>query len=123
MIYKLANWKARHEKALAKRRKHFSEETGQFGTFDPDNYVLSNPQVMASLAAFAAKPKFDRPLTGREGRKEIFKDAVRRAKQAIVFYRGLKDFSRNPACRDTIDQIVEEEKKHIRILVEELDNV
>lgn len=121
IFYKLANWKARHEKVLAKKRKHFSEETGQFGTFDPDNYVLSNPHVMASLAAFATKPKLGEHMTGREGKKEIFKAAIRRSKQAIVFYGGLKDFSRDPASRDTIDQIVEEEKKHIRILFEELD--
>ncbi|MHC4744613.1 MAG: ferritin-like domain-containing protein [Planctomycetota bacterium] len=121
IFYKLANWKAKHEKMLAQRRKRFSEETGQFGTFDPDNYVLSNPHVMASLAAFTTKPKSERPLTGREGKKEIFRDAVRRSKQAIVFYQGLKDFSRDPASRDTIDQIVEEEKKHIRILIEELE--
>ena len=33
--YKLATWKARHEKILAQRRKRFSEKTGEFGTFDP----------------------------------------------------------------------------------------
>ena len=121
IFYKLANWKAKHEKALAEKRKHFSEETGQFGTFDPDNYVLSNPHVMASLAAFATKPMLQRQMTGHEGKKEIFKTAIRRSKQAIVFYEGLKDFSRDPASRDTIEQIVEEEKKHIRILIEALD--
>ncbi len=121
IFYKLANWKAKHEKALAKRRKHFSEETGEFGTFDPDNYVLSNPHVMASLGAFATKPDLHRQMSGHEGKKEIFKAAIRRSKQAIVFYQGLKDFSRDPASRNTIEQIVEEEKKHIRILFEALD--
>ncbi len=48
--YKLANWKARHEKVLAQRRKRFSEKTGEFGTFDPNNYVLSDPHVMAGPA-------------------------------------------------------------------------
>ena len=32
IFYRLANWKAKHEKVLADRRKHFSEKTGQFGT-------------------------------------------------------------------------------------------
>ncbi|UCE47577.1 MAG: ferritin family protein [Phycisphaerales bacterium] len=119
--YKLANWKARHEKILAQRRKRFCEKTGEFGTFDPDNYVLSNPQVMAGLAVFATEPgSLKKPLK-LEDRPQIFKDAIRRAKQAIVFYDGLKDFTRDPASKDVIDTIIKEEKRHIRLLTEELE--
>jgi len=118
--YKLANWKARHAKILAQRRKRFSEKSGEFGTFDPDNYVLSNPQVMAGLAVFASEPgSLMKPLK-REDRPQIFKDAIRRAKEAIVFYCGLKDFTRDQACKDTIDAIIKEETRHIRLLTEEL---
>ncbi|MFH1549769.1 MAG: ferritin family protein [Planctomycetota bacterium] len=120
IFYKLANWKAKHEKALAQRRKQFSEKTGQFGTFDPDNYVLSNPHVMAGLAEFATKPSLHRQMTGHEGKKEIFESAISRSKQAIVFFRGLKDFSKDPESRATIEQIIEEEITHIRLLLEEL---
>lgn len=119
--YKLATWKARHEKILALRRKRFSEKTGEFGTFDPDNYVLSNPHVMAGLAVFATKPgSLKRPLD-RENRQEIFKDAIRRSKEAIVFYRGLKNFARDIASKDTIDKIIKEENRHIRLLTEQLE--
>jgi len=121
ILYKLANWKAKHEKALAARRKQFSEKTGQLGTFDPDDYVLSNPQVMASLTASAAKPESQGKLTGREDKKKIFKDAIRRSKQSIAFYQGLKDFARDPASRDTVEQIIKEESRYIRTLTEEAE--
>ena len=119
IYYLLANWRARHEKILAQRRKRFSEKTGEFGTFDPDNYVLSNPDVMAGLAVFSHKPDLSRRPTGEEGREQIFKDAIRRAKEAIVFYNGLKDFARDPASKDTIDKIIKEENRHIRLLTEQ----
>jgi len=119
--YKLAAWKARHEKILAQRRKRFSEQTGEFGTYDPNNYVLSNPHVMAGLAVFATKLGSLKGPLGRENRQEIFKDAIRRSKEAIVFYRGLKDFTRDPACEDTIEKIIKEEQRHIRLLNEELE--
>ena len=119
--YKLAGWKAKHEKILAQRRKRFSEKTGEFGTFDPDNYVLSNPRVMAGLAVFATEPGLLKGPLKPEDRPQIFRDAIRRAKEAIVFYRGLKDFTRDPACKDTIDAIIKEEVRHIRILSEELE--
>ncbi len=119
IYYLLANWRARHEKILTQRRKRFSEKTGEFGTFDPDNYVLSNPDVMAGLAVFSHKPDLSGRPTGEEGREQIFKDAIRRAKEAIVFYNGLKDFARDPASKDTIDKIIKEENRHIRLLTEQ----
>ena len=119
IYYKLANWRARHEKILAQRRKRFSEKTGEFGTFDPDNYVLSNPHVMADLTVFVHKPDSSARLTGAETKEQIFKDATRRAKEAIIFYAGLKDFARDPASKDTIDKIIKEENRHIRLLTEQ----
>jgi rubrerythrin len=119
LYYLLANWRARHEKILAQRRKRFSEKTGEFGTFDPDNYVLSNPHVMADLTVFVHKPNSSGRLTGAETREQILKDAIRRAKEAIIFYTGLKDFARDPASEDTIDKIIKEENRHIRLLTEQ----
>jgi rubrerythrin len=119
--YKLATWKARHEKILAQRRKRFSEKTGEFGTYDPNNYVLSNPDVMAGLAVFATKKSSLKGPLGPENRQEIFKDAIRRSKEAIVFYRGLKDFTRDPSSEDVIEKIIKEELRHIRLLNEELE--
>jgi len=119
IYHKLADWRARHEKSLAQRRKRFSEKTGEFGTFDPDNYVLSNPHVMAGLAVFSHKPDSSGRLTAAKTREQILKDAVRRAKEAIIFYNGLKGFARDPASKDTLDKIIKEESRHIRLLTEQ----
>ncbi|MCX5638140.1 MAG: ferritin family protein [Planctomycetota bacterium] len=121
IYYKLANWKARHEKVIAQRRKRFSEKTGQFGTFDPDNYVLSNPHVMAGLTGFGIKRDTFRGFTGRESKEEIIRDAIRRENEAIIFYQGLKDFTRDQTTRDTIDKVIKEESRHIRTLTELLE--
>jgi rubrerythrin len=75
---------------------------------------------MAGLAVFATKPGSLKGPLDHENRKEIFKDAIRRSKEAIFFYRGLKDFARDPASEDTIDKIIKEENRHIRLLTEEL---
>ena len=37
-----------------------------------------------------------------------------------LVHRGLKDFARDPASKDTIDKIIKEENRHIRLLTEEL---
>ena len=120
IYYKLANWRAKHEKLLAQRRKEYSEKTGELGTFDPDDYVLSNPQVMAGLTWLGSKTDHTKELTGQETLKDILHDAIIRADEVIAFYEGLKDFARDPAGKEAIDKIVEEEKQHIRLLTEQL---
>jgi rubrerythrin len=120
IYYRLASWKARHEKIWARMRKRFSDKTGEFGTFDPDNYVLSNPAVMSGLTWFGTTQEGNIRLTGKETRRQILKDAIRRANEVIIFYQGLKDFARNPASEETIDKIIGEENRQIELLMEEL---
>ena len=88
LLYRLATWKAKHEKIWARMRKRFSEKTGEFGTFDPDNYVLSNPQVMSGLTGSGTKMGVIDRLTGKENRRQILKDAIRRANEVVIFYDG-----------------------------------
>jgi rubrerythrin len=121
IYYKLADWKAKHQKIWARMRKRFSEKTGEFGTFDPDNYILSNPEVMAGLTWLGTKKDTVGRLTGRENRQGILRDAIRRENEVIVFYKGLKDFARDPASKDTIDKIIREETRQISLLTEELN--
>jgi rubrerythrin len=121
IYHKLANWRAKHEKILIKRRKDYSEKTGALGTFDPDDYVLSNPEVMAGLTWLGTKSDPAKGLTGHETKSEILNDAVKRADEAIAFYDGLKDFARDPEGERAIDKIIEDEKQNIRLLNEQLE--
>ncbi len=100
-------------------KREVSEKAGEVGTFDPDNYVLSHPRVMAGLAVFTKRPVSVKGLTGRGGKEEILKDAIGRAKEATIFYQGLKGFARDPASEDALDKIIREEGRHIHLLTEE----
>ncbi len=120
IYYKLANWRAKHEKILAQRRKEYSEKTGELGTFDPDDYVLSNPEVMAGLTWLGSKTDHTKELTGKETIREILLDAIKRSDEVLAFYEGLKDFARDPAGKEIIDKIIDEEKQNIKLLTEQL---
>ncbi len=121
LCYRLATWKAKHERVWARMRKRFSEKTGEFGTFDPDNYVLSNPEVMAGLTWFGTKQDVTDRLTGKESKKQVLRDAMRRSNEVIIFYGGLKDFARDPASEEAIDTIIREETRQIKLLTKELE--
>lgn len=118
---KLANWRAKHEKILTRRRKEYSEKTGALGIFDPNDYVLSNPEVMAGLTWLGSKSEPSKALTGHETKTEILHDAIIRAEEAMTFYEGLKDFARDPEGERAIDKIIEDEKQNIRLLTEQLE--
>lgn len=123
VYYRLASWKAKHEQIWARMKKRFADKTGEFGTFDPDNYVLSNPEVMAGLTWFGTRQGAPDRLTGKETKNQILRDAVRRANEVIIFYQGLKDFARDPATEETLDKIVREEARQIKLLNKELQKV
>ncbi len=120
LCYRIANWRAKHAEMWARMRKRFSERTGEFGTFDPDNYVLSNPQVMAGLAWSGAKQDTIAELNGKEPRRQVVLDALRRAEHVLAFHRGLKDFARDPASKGVIDRMLRQENRLIRLLQKEL---
>lgn len=116
LCYNLASWRARHQQIWARIRKEYSERTGEFGTFDPDNYVLSNPQVMASLTCFASRPGSLGWPRGRETYEQIVGDAINRAKGVVIFYKGLKGFAQDFESRRMIDSMIGREEHHIRQL-------
>jgi len=119
LFTRLAEWETTHKKLFVKMRQQFAEQLDELGTFDPDIYI-SNPRLMASLTVFAIGSDSDRQITGTETPEVVLKKAIKNEKDTITFYEGLKDFAQSLACADTLDEIIEEEKRHIKILTQSL---
>lgn len=123
IYYQLAEKKIKQQKAWTQMRKDFSEKTGEFGVFDPDNYVLSNPEVMAGLTWIGTSGRGAKRLTGHETREEILKDAIKRENAVITFYQGLKDFARDPASTETVDKIISAENHYVLGLMDQINHL
>ncbi len=121
LYYELANWRARHQQLWARIRGKYSERTGDFGRFNPDDYVSSNPRVMAGLSCFGTESSC-RAASAHETREQILRDAIQRAEHLSIFYRGLKDFVNTPDCRMMIDNLIHEEDRHVRLLTGALES-
>ena len=116
--YDLAETKVKQQKMWAKMRKEFSERTGEFGVFDPDNYVLSHPEVMAGLTGVGGRGNSKKHLTGEETEQDVVKDTIHRENAVITFFQGLKDFARDPASIDTVDKIIKIENQQVLALID-----
>jgi rubrerythrin len=123
VYYSLAGWRTRHQQAWARIRREFSERTGEFGRFNPDDYVGSNPQVMAGLSCFAADSMCCHLPVRCVSHDSILRDAIQRAGHVVVFYRGLKGFTQGSGCRIVIDNMIGEEQRHIRLLTHSLNGI
>jgi rubrerythrin len=116
--YGLAETKVKQQKMWAKMRKEFSEKTGEFGVFDPDNYVLSHPEVMAGLTWVGNHGNSRKHLTGKETEEDIVRDTIHRENAVITFFQGLKDFARDPASIDTVEKIIQVENRQVLSLID-----
>jgi len=119
----LADWRMEHRDAWRCLRRQYSERTGEFGCFDPNNYVLSNPQTMAGLTGFGTDRNGYSRTTGYETKEQIIQDAIRKSQGITIFYHGLKEFARGPDSRMMIDNIISEEDRHIRLLTNALGRI
>jgi rubrerythrin len=121
LYYSLADWRAKHRDTWRRLRRQYSERTGEFGIFDPDNYVLSNPWTMAGLTGYGTDPNGHGRPTGCETREQILHDAIRRSQGIIIFYYGLKEFARGPDSHMMIDNVISEEDRYIHLLARALE--
>lgn len=120
LFTRLANWEIRHEAILAGMRKELSKQGRELSTFDPSDAPL-DAKAMAGLGAFGLNPDPAAQLAGSETRTEVLQMALQKEKDTIVYYTGLKAFVPGAAGKDKIDDIVEEELQHIRILTQALE--
>ena len=82
--------------------------------------MLPDPRVMAGLAVFGIRSDPADELRGRQEKQDIIRRAVEKEKDSIVFYHGLKEFVPDKADKNTIDEIIKEEMKHIVLLDQSL---
>jgi len=102
-------------------KKRLSNERWQQGQFAPSRVDPPDARVMAGLAVFGMQPDPAAELTGHETRADVVRMAIEKEKDSIVYYTGLKDFVPHQAEKDLINEVIQEEMKHVRILVQSLE--
>jgi rubrerythrin len=123
LLVQLAQWEARHVEVFREMRKRLAAEHWKLGDIAPDRVDGADARGLAGLAVFGIQPDPAQELTGNEGRAEILQIAIEKEKDSIVYYTGLRDFVPKEADRKVVEEIIQEEMKHVRILVQSLEQV
>ena len=123
ILLNLAIMEDAHEKVFIKMRAEMLKQ-GQTATvdpvFDPEGEAGLYLRAMADGHVFNIREDLAETLTGQETREDIFKMALGREKDAIVFYLGMKDMVSERLGKDKIDWIINEERSHITLISKEL---
>lgn len=120
LFINLADWELRHEVILANMRKQLSGWERGVSIFDVEDTPL-DAKAMAGLGAFGIGADPAEQLSGSESRSEVLQMALQKEKDTVVYYTGLKSFVSDAIARDKIDDIVEEELRHIRIITQAIE--
>ncbi len=121
MFLDMAVMEEGHLRTFEDMRKELSEQEKGGVVFDPNDEAAAYLQMKGGASGIEGKKSPTQALTGNETMKEIFEIAVNAEKESITFYTSLKDLVSSEAGKDKVEAIIEEEKKHVDSLLEQLE--
>ncbi len=114
LFYALAEWEIKHKELFASLRENLSAHEQTQITFDPNKettrYLKS---LVDGMVSFEHTLKADSP-------KEILKAAIESEKDSVTFYSAMRDAVPEAFGRSKINDIIDEEAAHVRILGNQL---
>lgn len=113
-LSELADMEAEHEATFGAMRAELSENEQAGTVFAPEGDAAIYLQALADTRVFFEKEMDPQSIEG------IYKAAITAEKDSIVFYLGLQDMVSKALGKERIDQIINEEKDHLRLLSQKL---
>jgi rubrerythrin len=120
LLDQLAQWEQRHVRIFSDLQERLSRENGQRETYEAQCVRHSDAQLLAGLAVFGIQPNPWPELTGKETPHDVLGLALKKERESVTFYRGLKDFVPADSDRKVIDRVLQEELVHVKVLEDAL---
>jgi rubrerythrin len=118
LFSELAQWEERHVQVFADMKDHFSEQAWELGRFDLGRVNAARLDVRPAVFNESSDPSQE--LTGNETRADVFRLAIKKERYTIGYYIALTEFALGQDNIQIIRNILQEEKKHVRILAQSL---
>jgi rubrerythrin len=118
LFSELAQWEKRHIQVFADMKNQFPEQAWEQGSADPERVEVARLEVPPAVFDEHSDPAEE--LTGTETRAEVFNLALKKERYTIGYYTSLTEFALGQENVQVIKSILQEEKKHVRILTQSL---
>jgi len=113
-LLELATMEDQHEKTFKAIRAELSGQEKASTVFDPAGEAAMYLRALADTRVF-----FEKEIDV-SSMKQILKSAIEAEKDSIVFYLGMKEAVPENLGRSRMDQIIQEEMGHVRLLSRKL---
>ena len=119
-LNQLVKMEEAHKRLFAQLREDAVQADTGFDLSDEGGLYLS---AIANGIRVEGAPTVAEKLTGLETMEEILQTAVELEKESVLFYLGIKSVVPDDLGKDKIDRIIDEEKKHIVQLSDEVERI
>jgi rubrerythrin len=109
----IAKMEDRHQAGFEEMKSALSDREQNQTVFDPKDELSLYLKAMVDAHGGEGNPDVTQQLTGQESMTQIIETAIGLEKESILFYIGLKDMVPPKLGREKIDEIIDEEKKHV----------
>lgn len=116
MLLSLAAMEDDHLATFTDMRNRLGAREQEGPVFDPLGESEMYLKTMANTHVFDTRKDPSENLTGGETLREILKTAIRLEKDSIIFYLGLKSAIGPNMGKERLDDIIEEEFRHIALI-------
>ena len=120
---KLAAMEDAHEKVFARMREELTPAERMKRTPDPENQGPAYLRAWADSQVFNVRSDPAERITGGEGPEDILRMAIGLEKDSIVFYLGMKNAVPERMGKGRVEEIIQEEMRHIDLLSRELQTL
>ena len=121
LFSELARWEKRHIQIIIEMKEHLSERTWELGYFGPERLDTDSSGLPNMVFDEHADPS--KELTGKESKADVLRMAIQKEKDAIAYYTSLKEFVLGEQNVEAVDDIIQEEQRHVRILTQSLEQI
>jgi rubrerythrin len=116
LFTRLASEEVIHKSIFTRMLAELPKEEGP-SVFDPNNEIDQYLQMMAGLHVFLQDDKsVDKLLETIKDEKAALEMAISFEKDSVIFYVQLKEASKDIGDKVSVDKLIAEESKHVRVL-------
>ncbi len=112
-LNELARMEEAHRNLFAAMRAEWLAAKQEAPVYDPYGDVKLYLDALVGMHGGEGSKEMAAKLTGKETLEEIVHRAVDAEAKSILFYVGIKDLVEEPAAREKVAALIEEERKHI----------
>lgn len=112
-LLKMADQEKIHKSIFEKMSKQFVDDQRRFVHSDDNENVASYLNALADYTVFNALEDPEEIFINVQKPKEIFRQALSRESETILFFIGIKDMMISNEDKEVIDLLIKEEMTHI----------